>query len=1065
MQNTNTKLAAVIAHFGRAGLIVLCMLAIAVFMQLGMGGDNASAQAPDILITSPAAGDNWFENQTKQVRWEVPSSLFASKPYDAVDAVYYLEQTGDSRPIGAQRVNRSDVGDEIVFNYIVGQSGELGIFEENETPLAHIRLFIEPVDGIDENGFSAPNSADFTLEQIQHDGSPLPLMAPKLTIQQLSYNGHWLQKQEQNFFFDLADALDHPDFTLPVTAELVKEGTTYVLGTIAYKNGQDLNFTSFMPANLTPGEAVLRLRPGNPGSNSYIDGRHTKLVHIHPAKTITITQPANNGNLYRGEGAEIKFTATNIPQGNFYTYPENMDVELVTIAADGTESQKESIVPFGVHSGFNGENIIQVTISPDLPQYANDSTTYLRVKSRINSNPSTDGLINVRVVERDRNQDIAVDVNHAGAIAGHGLVFTPLEYNPEAKPQVQVSVWVKNDGIADLPATKLRSSAAFSTDGEEMKGDFRMADVPAIPAGESVLVSLGTYEADTYQFFYMLILDHDQAIYESNEANNTIPPTSIDLAPYQTTIAVRGTYYSKGYPVTTGDKRWASWENFRAVYNDQLNSETETKFAIAFYKADGQKICQTGCGALGFDNTGHYLVQVEKSYNPTDGESGEVDLTGLNGITGMNQVATVKFRIQMATSAYAEAESNQPWVQSVEVNYNTDRLGEVGIVFGQQIVTVQRGGSTTYTFDMNRVDPTFTGRVNWAVTNGAPDPRLTITPSSGFVTFGATDNTKSGSVTIAAASDIPADTRYPFVITAIPEDTGKSFRALDIGVTVRTSNSLFTLNATPLVASVASGQDITFSISAVRQPGFTAEIDLSDTIFGTFGDDVEQITYTPTSKKIAANSNGPVTIKIATADDVTNHSARNFKVMGNTPSGEVAEVSIQLTITSAGDPGDTKDVSIVLTAPVEWALTQGGQKIPQTFTFRIYNSANASDKKEVTNLVTDAQDKVTVPVEDLKVGGAYRGFIRSARHLWREAGTPITISASQNNYSMSFTRLIVGDIHPNNAVNALDVSTFGVDWGKTGTLVSDFDGNGSVNALDVVAIFTNYFKTGPLLPS
>ena len=99
------------------------------------------------------------------------------------------------------------------------------------------------------------------------------------------------------------------------------------------------------------------------------------------------------------------------------------------------------------------------------------------------------------------------------------------------------------------------------------------------------------------------------------------------------------------------------------------------------------------------------------------------------------------------------------------------------------------------------------------------------------------------------------------------------------------------------------------------------------------------------------------------------------------------------------------------------------------------------------------------------MNGVYKGFVRTTRHLWRQGDATITVAANQDNYAMSFIRLLAGDVDPNNVINAVDLPVITRDWGKTGTgIIPDIDANGAVNSLDIVNFFANYFKTGSTLP-
>lgn len=528
---------------------------------------------------------------------------------------------------------------------------------------------------------------------------------------------------------------------------------------------------------------------------------------------------------------------------------------------------------------------------------------------------------------------------------------------------------------------------------------------------------------------------------------------------------VSGTYYSRKYPVSNDEQRWSSWANFRAVYNDQLSTQgltTDTKFALGFFNAAGQNLCSSASCATGFDGAGYYLVPVDKSYNPSDGTSGEVNISNLNSITWMSQVASVQIRITMASSNYYGAESAQPWVESVAINYQSDLLGEVGLISGNTIINIQRGGTATYSFVIARLEgSTFSGQVNWAISESPDSPEVAVLPATGSVTIDDANPTRTIPVTFSATQDAVLNVPYPFTISATSSDAQKVFRPLSVGLTVQGDNSApFDLIVTPMSASVGQGGSTTFSVTADRDQGFTNAITLSDNILAVFGNDVTNVTYNPSDRVIDANTNGPVTITLTAATEGTDDSARMFTVTGNSGADQSGK-SVQVTIT---DGSNLKNVTIQLTAPIE-----GGNNSSQpVFSFRLYSAAN-TQVFEKTDIRTNGQDQASVNVNGLGIGGTYRGFIRSTRHLWREATSPIAVSATQDSYNMSFTKLLAGDIDnvgSANFINSLDAARFTVDWHKNGQeILADFNGDGFVNVLDFASIIVNWFKTGSALPN
>lgn len=532
---------------------------------------------------------------------------------------------------------------------------------------------------------------------------------------------------------------------------------------------------------------------------------------------------------------------------------------------------------------------------------------------------------------------------------------------------------------------------------------------------------------------------------------------------------ISGTYFSQKFAVTTSGQRLSSWNNFRAVYNDQLSTQgltTDTKFALGFFNANGVNVCTVSgnvCGTPLFDTDGYFLVPVEKSYNAVDPTTGEINIAILNGFSWKNQIASVQIRIDMYTSNHYGPASAQPWVESVNIGYSADLLGEVGLITsGNSVVNVARGASASYTFEINRSDDTFGDTascpVAWSIVSGSTTSDISWSPASGTVTVDDTTPNRSVTATVSATNSALLNTPYPFTIQATTCDSQKIFRPLNISVNVTGGGSApFTLSMTPAVSDINPGQSVTFSVSATRQTGFTNSILLSDNIASIFGDDIASITYNPTSKTIASGSNGPVTITVQSASANTSPTVRTITVTG-TSGTDSSGTSAQLSI---GNGGNLKDITLELTVPIE-----GGQDATQpVYSFRLYTQTGNTKAFEKTDLHT-TNEKVTVSVEDLTLGGVYRGFVRSTRHLWREATGTITVSANQSAYTMAFTKLLAGDIDPNNVINAVDVPVLTRDWGKTGAgLLPDFNADQAVNALDIVSIVSNWFKIGSTLPN
>ena len=167
-------------------------------------------------------------------------------------------------------------------------------------------------------------------------------------------------------------------------------------------------------------------------------------------------------------------------------------------------------------------------------------------------------------------------------------------------------------------------------------------------------------------------------------------------------------------------------------------------------------------------------------------------------------------------------------------------------------------------------------------------------------------------------------------------------------------------------------------------------------------------------------------------------------------------------LSGGGSGGTTKDITLELTVPIEG----GHDGIQPVMTFRLYNAANQQAFSKSDVLTNRTTNKVTLNIEDLTVGAVYRGYIRSTRHLFRAAEASITIQASQDAYTMSFSRLMSGDLDPNNVVNAIDFPLLTREWGRSGTgIIPDINADSAVNALDVVGVVSNWFRSGAQLPA
>ncbi|MEZ4210644.1 MAG: hypothetical protein R3B38_02965 [Patescibacteria group bacterium] len=526
------------------------------------------------------------------------------------------------------------------------------------------------------------------------------------------------------------------------------------------------------------------------------------------------------------------------------------------------------------------------------------------------------------------------------------------------------------------------------------------------------------------------------------------------------------TYTSRYLPVSDTVHRITGLVDFAAVYNDAVSPDPEftsrTTFRIGFFDQNKNNLCVGNCSP-GFINQ-FYEVSVSESYNPAT-EEGIVPLDQLNNLiqnTWTNQVKYLRVQVVMETSNHYADPNYQPWVEDIYLNYDSESLGEIGLISSTTgVVNIAPGESTTYDFTVNLFnEPTFIGTVTWNVSldqQGTDD--VVVTPvGSTTMTFDGTNPIQSGTVLVAVSPEALAGlNNYTFSITAITSDDTKTIRPLqNIQVNVLgDSTSEFSIQVVPANTTGAVGSSVEFTVTAIRQTGFTDAIQITDNIQTIFGNDIETVTYQPGNAIIPANSNGPVTIT-ALISPTAAFGTKDFTITGES-NGINSGTTISLTIS---DGSDLKNATFTLNIPIQG----GNDGIQPIFSFFLY-SADNSKIFEKTDIKTENQT-ATVNVNGLTIGGVYKSFVRSTRHLWRESDNTVTITASESNYTFNFTQLLAGDLDPNNVINAIDVPVLTRDWGKTGQgLIPDIDGNGAVNALDIVAIFSNYFKSGDQLPA
>src|SRR5690606_25260095 len=108
----------------------------------------------------------------------------------------------------------------------------------------------------------------------------------------------------------------------------------------------------------------------------------------------------------------------------------------------------------------------------------------------------------------------------------NGLEFNPLVFDITKEPQVEVFAWVayeNNTATEYSPDVTLHVTAGFGdTIGWEEVTNKQISVAKGIAAGQSRLVSLGSFKADANISNYNLELDGTDSINETSETNNTL---------------------------------------------------------------------------------------------------------------------------------------------------------------------------------------------------------------------------------------------------------------------------------------------------------------------------------------------------------------------------------------------------------------------------------------------------------------------------------------------------------------------------------------------------------------
>ena len=173
--------------------------------------------------------------------------------------------------------------------------------------------------------------------------------------------------------------------------------------------------------------------------------------------------------------------------------------------------------------------------------------------------------------------------------------------------------------------------------------------------------------------------------------------------------AVSGTYFSQKFAVPEATERFTAVDSIVAVYSDNLPQGNSVTIGIGFFgDVNGTtNLCtanQSNCNLLQNFQDGYYIAPLQGS--------GQVLPLDFTSIPSISQTTFVQFKITMATTNYYGDAANQPWVQSVELDYHAEQLGVVGYINRATQIPVTRGQSSTYTFDIIRTaGSNYTGTV------------------------------------------------------------------------------------------------------------------------------------------------------------------------------------------------------------------------------------------------------------------------------------------------------------------------------------------------------------------
>lgn len=459
----------------------------------------------------------------------------------------------------------------------------------------------------------------------------------------------------------------------------------------------------------------------------------------------------------------------------------------------------------------------------------------------------------------------------------------------------------------------------------------------------------------------------------------------------------------------------------------------------------------------------------------------------------IEEIRKVQFKIHMSTYEIA---IYQPWVKELKLDYIAETLedqyvGMLNFVEGPDPhKSVERPGSVGYEIVFNpRDDYKGTGYIPLTIQlelnlpgnpvgigiTASPDPLIVLDGSDSY----------SRTITLTAEETAEIANGIPFTIGAIvlehPDLIVENIPlngTLDVTESGADDDFLISISGDS-DKEIIPGGIVLFNISVSFDGNFNESITLSSDIESKFDTgvikSVEFIppTVTPPGDKI-------IEMKVTIEDNSGEHPKTEFDITGIPEQADIKTISPKPSL--AISDSALEDINIEAVAEVEGGISSDRQY--PTFSFRLYQEdiTDPSDSTiDIDSLIADsvAGDEVTISIKispnDVVDGETYIGYLRSTRHLWRKATTPIdgkiTIDLSGLEYNLEFPKLLAGDIsgtsdddaNRDNAVNVMDWSRFAVDFYKSmAGLLPDFNNDEIVNLLDQSFIFSNFYENGEL---